>query len=60
MITVTISPQRLSEKVIRFQFQILKEGEVTTTGYVDQVAINPKIWKAVNIPEEILKRILNL
>ncbi|EHP71307.1 MAG: thioesterase family protein [Metallosphaera yellowstonensis] len=60
VITVTISPQRLSEKVIRFQFQILKEGEVTTTGYVDQVAINPKIWKAVNIPEEILKRILNL
>lgn len=46
--------------MIRFEFKILKGGEVTTTGYVDQVAINPKIWKAVSIPEEILKRIINL
>lgn len=59
-LTILISPRALSKKVVRFDFKILKKGEITTEGYVIQVAINPKIWKSVEIPDEILSKIVNL
>ncbi|BFH72818.1 thioesterase family protein [Sulfurisphaera javensis] len=59
-LTILLSPKALSKKVIRFDFKILKEGQVTTEGYVIQVAINPKVWKSVEIPEDILKKIVSV
>ena len=59
-LTVIISPQFVSKKVIRFDLKILVKGTVTTEGYVTQVAINPKVWKSVEIPEDILKRIVEV
>lgn len=50
----------MSKKVIRFDLKILVKGTVTTEGYVTQVAINPKVWKSVEIPEDILKRIVEV
>ncbi|MBP1357254.1 MAG: acyl-CoA thioesterase [Sulfolobus sp.] len=58
-LTILISPKALSKKVIRFDFKILRDGEETTEGYVVQVAINPKEWKSIEIPDEILKRIVS-
>lgn len=59
-LSILLSPKALSKKAIRFDFKILKGGEETTEGYVVQVAINPKIWKSVEIPDEILRRIVGV
>ncbi|BCU71668.1 acyl-CoA thioesterase [Stygiolobus caldivivus] len=56
-LTVLLSPKVLSNKAMRFDLKILREGEVTTEGYLVQVAINPKAWKSVEIPREIIERV---
>ncbi|MEM0113967.1 MAG: thioesterase family protein [Metallosphaera sp.] len=57
-LTITISPSSLSKKTIKFDIKIISKGRLTTQGYVIQVAINPKIWKATEIPDNILKSIV--
>ncbi|AEB94989.1 MAG: thioesterase family protein [Metallosphaera sp.] len=57
-LTITISPSSLSKKTIKFDMKIISKGRLTTQGYVIQVAINPKIWKATEIPDNILKSIV--
>lgn len=52
-LSILLSPKVLSKRVIRFDFKILK-GEEVTEGYVVQVVINPKVWKSVEIPSDIL------
>ena len=59
-LSILLSPKALSKKAIRFDFKILRKGELTTEGYVVQVAINPKIWKSVEIPDEILRKIVGI
>ncbi|BAB66074.1 MULTISPECIES: acyl-CoA thioesterase [Sulfurisphaera] len=56
-LTVLLSVKLLSKKVIRFDLKILNKGDLTTEGYLIQVAINPKIWKSVEIPKEILDKL---
>lgn len=60
VLTILLSPKALSKKAIRFDFKIVKNGEVTTEGYVVQVAINPKVWKSVEIPDDILRKIVSV
>ncbi|AWR96982.1 acyl-CoA thioesterase [Acidianus sulfidivorans JP7] len=59
-ITIAISPMVLSKKIIKFDISIIKEGEKTTEGYVTQASINPKTWKAVELPDDILNKIISL
>ena len=59
-LSILISPKALSKKAIRFDFKILKGGEETTEGYVVQIAINPKAWKSIEIPDEILRKIVSV
>ena len=56
-LTVFLSPKILSNKTVKFEFKILRNGELTTEGYIVQVAINPKIWKATEIPKEIIDKL---
>lgn len=56
-LTILLSPKILSNKTVRFDFKILRNGELTTEGYVIQVAINPKIWKSVDMPKEIIGKL---
>ncbi|MDT7862346.1 MAG: thioesterase family protein [Saccharolobus sp.] len=56
-LTILLSPKILSNKTVRFDFKILRNGELTTEGYVIQVAINPKIWKSVEMPKEIISKL---
>lgn len=56
-LTILLSPKILSNKTVRFDFKILRNGELTTEGYVIQVAINPKIWKSVDMPKEIISKL---
>ncbi|MCY0858902.1 MAG: thioesterase family protein [Sulfolobaceae archaeon] len=56
-LTVTLTPKALSKKVIRFEYKISTRGELIVDGYTVHVAINPKIWKSREIPDEILNKI---
>jgi hypothetical protein len=47
----------LSPKALKFEFEILRNGERICDGYITQVAIDRNKWKAVNIPEGILSKI---
>lgn len=57
-LTVTLTPKTISPKVLRFEFRITTKGELLVEGYIVQVAINPKIWKSREIPNDILSKIL--
>ncbi|AHC51541.1 thioesterase [Sulfolobus acidocaldarius SUSAZ] len=57
-LTILLTPKILSSKVIKFDLKIIRKGELTTEGNLTQVAINPKIWKAVDIPNEILSKLV--
>ncbi|WP_338603750.1 thioesterase family protein [Sulfolobus tengchongensis] len=57
-LTVLLSPKVLSSKTVRFDFKILKDGELTTEGYVIQVAINPKVWKSVEMPKDLINKLM--
>ncbi|EZQ10612.1 MULTISPECIES: thioesterase family protein [Acidianus] len=56
-ITVLLSPKALSKKVVRFDITIIKGGEKATEGYVVQASIDPKNWKAIEIPDELIEKI---
>ncbi|QGA53458.1 acyl-CoA thioesterase [Sulfolobus sp. E5-1-F] len=55
-LTILLSQKILTSKTIRFDFRILRDGELTTEGYVIQIAINPKIWKSTEMPKEIIDK----
>ncbi|ARM75631.1 acyl-CoA thioesterase [Acidianus manzaensis] len=59
-IDVVLSPKVLSKKVIRFDISIIRKGEKTTEGYVIQASIDPKTWKAIELPDDILNKIISL
>ncbi|QKR00659.1 acyl-CoA thioesterase [Metallosphaera tengchongensis] len=56
-LTVLMEPEKVSEKVLKFKLKILRDGDTTTEGYLVQVAINPKVWKSVEIPKTITDRV---
>jgi acyl-CoA thioester hydrolase len=59
-ISVVLSPKAISKKIIRFDMNIFKDGEKTTEGYVVQATINPKTWKAIELPDELIARITTI
>ena len=56
-LSVVLRPKKLSRKALRFDFQILRDGELICDGYITQVAINKNEWKAVELPKALLQKI---
>ncbi|WP_236751100.1 thioesterase family protein [Acidianus sp. HS-5] len=59
-ISVVLSPKALSKKIVRFDMAIFRDGEKTTEGYITQASINPKTWKAIELPVELLNKITTI
>ncbi|AOL17777.1 thioesterase [Sulfolobus sp. A20] len=57
-LTILLSPKIISNKIIKFELKIYRNGELTTEGYLTQIAINPKIWKSTEVPKDILSKIM--
>ncbi|EQD30314.1 thioesterase superfamily protein [mine drainage metagenome] len=56
-LSVVLKPEKVSEKALKFVFRILRDGEPICDGYITQVSINRKEWKAVNLPASLLEKI---
>ena len=57
LLSVVLKPELLSPKALKFEFEILRDGDRICDGYITQVAIDRNKWKAVNIPDSLLSRI---
>jgi|OSPMetMinimDraft_2_1075162.scaffolds.fasta_scaffold00252_5 acyl-CoA thioester hydrolase len=59
VLSVHLAPEVLSEKAIKFNFRIFGDSQdsILCEGYITQVAINRKIWKAIPIPSQVLDKI---
>ncbi len=55
-ISVNVSAELLSDRAIRYSFKILKEGQLTTEGYLTMVCIDPSTWRATAIPQVMVER----
>ena len=55
---VRLNAELLSEKAIRFDFKIYRDGELICDGYIIQVAIDKNLWKSVPIPKEIVDKLV--
>ncbi len=53
-LSVGLSPSKLSDKAIRFDFKIRRDGDLLCDGYITQVAIDREKWKSVPIPQDLL------
>ncbi len=56
-IEIEIEPTLLSKKVVKFNFRIYKNKELTTSGYLIEATIDRKVWKATEMPEELAKKL---
>ncbi|EET89693.1 MAG: acyl-CoA thioesterase [Candidatus Marsarchaeota archaeon] len=56
---VSLDVALVSPSVIKYAFEIknLTTREISTYGYLKMVAINPRTWKATNVPQNIAKKI---
>ncbi|MCL5100840.1 MAG: acyl-CoA thioesterase [Candidatus Marsarchaeota archaeon] len=52
-----VNAEVLGQKAIRFSFKIHKGRSVVCDGYIVQVAIDSKKWKAVPVPQYIVEKI---
>ncbi|MEM3839075.1 MAG: thioesterase family protein [Candidatus Micrarchaeaceae archaeon] len=52
-----VRAELVGKKAIRFSVRICKGGKLLCEGFIVQVAINSKKWKAVPVPEEIAKKL---
>lgn len=59
-LSIVLKPQKLSRKALRFDFQIIRDGELICDGYITQVSISKKEWKAVDLPKSLLDKIESL
>ncbi|MCW1293808.1 MAG: acyl-CoA thioesterase [Candidatus Parvarchaeota archaeon] len=47
----------ISKSAIRFDFSVFSGEKLAAEGYITQVCIDPKAWKAKPIPDELKNRI---
>lgn len=59
-LSVMLRPSLLSEKVLRFDFEIYAEGSLSCSGHMTQVAINKNRWHSTKIPEQVLKKLAGI
>jgi acyl-CoA thioester hydrolase len=58
ILIIKLKPSLLSEKAVKFEMDVYRKKELLCRGYIVQVAIDVKKWKATKIPEEMIKRIV--
>ncbi|MCL4399474.1 acyl-CoA thioesterase [Candidatus Parvarchaeota archaeon] len=56
-LSVMLSPKLVSDKAIRFDFKIYRDGDLICDGYIVQVAIDKNKWKAVPIPKKFVEKL---
>ncbi len=56
-LSVILKPKLLSEKVLRFDFEIFVRGTAICAGHITQVSINKQYWKSTPMPQSIQKKI---
>ncbi len=59
VLEIHMNAEKISKSTVKFNFQVFKEDSMTAEGYLIQVCIDPSIWKAKPIPEEIIKKLSN-
>ncbi|MCL5008069.1 MAG: acyl-CoA thioesterase [Candidatus Marsarchaeota archaeon] len=57
LLSVRIDPELISEKAIRFNFNIYNGAKHICTGYIIQVSIDKNRWVAVDLPREIRRKL---
>ncbi|MGC9129432.1 MAG: acyl-CoA thioesterase [Candidatus Micrarchaeia archaeon] len=58
VLSVKVKPSLLSDKAVKFEMEVYKGKVLLCKGYMTQVAIDTKVWKAVPIPEEMKKKLV--
>ena len=58
-IRVGLAPRLISEKAIRFDFSITRDGDLLCEGYITQVAIDKNEWKSVPIPKDLISKLIH-
>ncbi|MCL5679994.1 MAG: acyl-CoA thioesterase [Candidatus Marsarchaeota archaeon] len=59
-LSVMLNPKLLSEKVLRFDFEIHVNGVLSCGGHITQVSIDKLRWRAKPMPKNVLEKIRNL
>lgn len=57
-IIVGLTSKLLSEKAVRHDFTIKRDGTLLCDGYIVQVAIDKNKWKSVSIPKQLVDRFI--
>ena len=57
LLSVILKPEMVSPKALKFEFEILRGGDRICDGYITQVSIDKKAWKATDIPQNLVDRI---
>ena len=55
-----LKPKLLSQKALRFDFEIFVRGTAICAGHITQVSINKQYWKASAMPQAIQDKIKTL
>ncbi len=56
-IVTTLKITQLSKKILKFEFNIKRDGDAIAEGYLLHICINPKVWKSTEIPQSFLDRL---
>jgi acyl-CoA thioester hydrolase len=59
VLNISISPELLSEKAVKFNFLIKRDAELICEGYITQVMIDKNKWKTVELPQEVKNKIFH-
>ncbi len=54
---VMLKPKLISEKVLRFDFEIYIKDKLSCAGHMTQVSINKNEWHAVPMPQKVQEKI---
>lgn len=55
-ISVKVSAELLGDKAIKYGFEIMKGGQLTTEGHLVMVCIDPSTWRATSMPQDIVEK----
>jgi acyl-CoA thioester hydrolase len=59
-LSIGVEAEILGKKALKFSFKIHKEESLMCDGYIVQVAVDSKKWKAIEIPKKIVDKIRKL
>ncbi len=56
-LSVMLKPKLISEKVLRFDFEIYTHGELSCNGHITQVSINRQRWRSAKMPLQVIRKL---